>query len=400
MKRFTMGTIAAVGMLFVLLTVSAYARIPLPSDVPNSIPEPERSALKRQRAELFKRRDALKERVEVHNKRSRNIPADSPLVEEYRQAQKALQSEIDNYAADVREFNTSVVEAGASIPLLEDSQFPEIDKLLLGVQRIRVPPPVPPQDAVIESGQLAPGDKAGKKVILGLEAGVAVMDIVGKLGNAALPAKLILVTGKSFIAAEDAADVYLVKQTELYKQASAYLKDQRTRLRFTEIVRAIKVREPVPENADVQMLRAAHAILDPKLGNSGMRTAWDAMFSPGARRAALSQAYIELGGRILGVSAAKGGPAAARIAKRITAVHKPAFAKAAGTVTNARKMLEKVKNAEAKAKLYEVIKEANKKMAETYRISSPGKAAEKTAEWSLDMIFKHAEEDLREKGDR
>lgn len=382
MKQF--GRISVTVSIFLLLLVAeSHAKVLLPVEVPPNLPYAQRQVLEKKKAELLKQRDLLKAKVKKHNQKCRGISPDSPLVEECKGEQKALQAEVDKYAASVKQFKTEVVEAGASVPLHEDSEFPDIDRMLLGVQRIRVPPPIPPQDAVIGVGQLAPNDKTSKRVLQGLEGGVATLDIIGRLGSVALPAKLILVAGKSFIAAENAADVYLVKKTELYEQASAYLKDPKTRLRFTEIVRNIKANKPVPEDANIEMLRAAKAILDPKLGNSGMRIAWDAMLSPGACNAALTKACIELGGVALGGSV--------KISKRIMTIQNPAYLNATTTLTKARRALEKTKNAEAKVKLRRIIKEANEKIEGTYRVSPP----EKFAGWSLDTLFKHTEEDLR-----
>jgi hypothetical protein len=399
MKQFAKGIITMMIMLLIFLPISVYAKIPKISDIPNNIPEQERIELMQQRDVLLKRRDSLKAKVNTHNQKCRDIQQDSPLKEECQREQRDLQNEVESYASDVRNFNSEVVAAGASIPLFEDSEFPDIDRLLLGVQRIRVPPPIPPQDVAIRIGQLAPNDKTSKRILLGLEAGVVVMDIIGKLGGvvlggAVLPAKFIIATGKSFIAAENAADVYLVKQTEIYEQASVYLRDPKTRLHFTEIVRAIKENKPVPEDADVQMLRAAQAILDPKLGNSGMRIAWEAMFSPGARRAAATQACIELGGFVFGKSVAKGASGAAKVTRRVASVQKPPFIKAIGTITTARKMLEKATSAKERAGLQEVIKVANKKAEGTYRTSPffTEERAEKLIEGGFDILFKHEAE--------
>ncbi|MFQ5801348.1 MAG: hypothetical protein ACE5JQ_00445 [Candidatus Methylomirabilales bacterium] len=387
MRRFSHRVIAVAGLLFALLPVLAHAKIPLPATVPNNIPDPQRHMLIQRRAALFQQRDALKAEVEAHNRKCRSVPADSPLAAECIRAQKVLQSAVNRYAADVRKFNSAVVQAGASIPLHSDPEIPEIDRILRGVQRIRVPPPIPPEDVAIGIGQLAPNDETTKRVIFGLESGVAVLDIVGKFaGRAVLPAKVIIATGKTFIAAENAADVYLVKQNEVYEQALRYLKDETTRARFTAIVRSIKEQKSLPEDASIDMVRAARAILDPKLGNSGTRIAWDAMLSPEAQRAVVTQVCIELGGHVIGESFRK-------VVNRLRAAHQPAFIKATRSLAKARKALGRTKNPKAAAKWKIVIKQANEKIAKTYRTSYP----EERIMGNIDPIFKHSEEEFREK---
>ena len=383
--------ISLVGLLFIFPSLPVNAQVPRPAEVPTSIPAPERQPLNQRRAELFDHRDTIKANVLAHNKKCRGVRVDSPITEECKRGQKALRTEVDKYAANVRKFNTAVVEAGASIPLHEDSELPNIDRMLLGVQRIRVPPPIPPQDVAIDFGQLTTDNMTHFQQTV-LEIGVGVFDVVYGLGRAAHPAKIIFATGKTVIAAADGADVYLVKQTELYEEASKYLKDSKTRLRFTELVRNIKANKPLPEDANVQMVRAAYAILDPKLGNSGTRIAWDAMFSPEASRAALTQACIELGGEVLGGSALK-------LARRVTAVQTPAYIKATKKLIKARKKLGKTKSPRARAKLQKVIYAANKKIENTFQTTDLGEKSEKTIESSLNIFFKYNEESFRTKNE-
>src|SRR5206468_898834 len=106
-------------------------------------------------------------------------------------------------------------------------------------------------------------DHTSKNVILGAEFGVAVADIFGKIGNSPLNGtKLIFVVGNTFIAAENGADVYLVKRLETYEKALKWLKDGERRREFTPIVRALREHKPIPENASIEMVRVAQAILD------------------------------------------------------------------------------------------------------------------------------------------
>ena len=386
MKQFAKGIITMVVMFLILLPVSVYAaKIPQICEIPDNVPEQERRDLMKQQDVLFKWRDSIKDKIKTHNAKCRYEKPDSALKAECQREQRELQNEVENYVSDVRIFCDAIVSAVVEGPLFhssEDQEFPDIDMLLSTVQQIRVPPPIPPQDVTFRLGQLAPRDKTTKNILLGFEVGVVGMDVFCKFAEGAVwPAKVAISTVKISIAGANAADVYLVKQNETYEQALVYLKDPKTRLRFTEIVRAIKKNKPLPEDedTDVQMLRAAQAILDPKLGNSGMRIAWDAMYSPGTKNAMYTQALIELGGVIVGKSA---GVAM----KRISSVQKPPFTKATGAITSASKILKNTKTtAKEKVVALEVIEAANHKAERIYKLTDGG----------FDILFKHeAEEEI------
>jgi methionine-rich copper-binding protein CopC len=55
----------------------------------------------------------------------------------------------------------------------------------------------------------------------------------------------------------------------------------------------------LPASADPAMVKAARAITDPKLGNSGASIAWDSMTSPEALSAMFRKASIEIGSEII-----------------------------------------------------------------------------------------------------
>jgi len=392
MKQFAKGIITMVVMFLILLPVSVYAaKIPQICEIPDNVPEQERRDLMKQQDVLFKWRDSIKDKIKTHNAKCRYEKPDSALKAECQREQRELQNEVENYVSDVRIFCDAVVSAVVEGPLFhpsEDQEFPDIDMLLSTVQQIRVPPPIPPQDVTFRLGQLAQEDETSRNVLFGLEGGVVLTHIIFNSAGKAFPATqavFAIVLGKTFIADVNAADVYLMKKNEIYEQALVYLKDPETRLRFTEIVRAIKKNKPLPEDedTDVQMLRAAQAILDPKLGNSGMRIAWDAMYSPGTKNAAMTQGLIELGGAIVGIST--GGAM-----KRISSVQKPPFTKATGAITRASKILKNTKaTAKEKAAAQKLLDAGNKLAEGTYRIE---KNAEIATEGFFDIYFKHTME--------
>jgi tetratricopeptide (TPR) repeat protein len=269
----------------------------------------------------------------------------------------------------------------------ENSQIAEI---LHGIKSIQVPPPILPREAAITFGQIAPEDHTSKNIILGSEVGVAVIAVFGSIDshplNLTLP-KLVFVVGKTFIAAENGADVYLVKQNDIYEKALRYLKDDATRQDFTTIVRAIKEKRTISENASIEMVRTAQAILDPRLGNSGKRIAWDAMLSPEARNAALTQVCIELGGELI-------GQAGERMVARLMVARQPAFAEATEYLAKARVALQTVEEPAARDSLNEAVKLANEMIAKSYHTVHPGSAGMEHLE---SIFFKQQEEDYRER---
>jgi hypothetical protein len=347
--------------LWLAFASAAAGQVPRLQPVPESLPAAVREPLVRQRESLAKRRKDLEGRVAAHNQRCSAVPADSPLSAECRQERDELEAAISQYGADVRQFNGAVARAVASTRDLETQKAAAI---LRGIQNIQVPPPIPPERATLAFGRLAPGDTTSERVVDGLDVGVASMELIESLSNATLTSRLILATGKTIIADENAADLYLVKQDDLYEEALRYLKNNTTRLDFSQTVAALRQGKPVPAGTSHEMLRAAKAILDPKLGNGGIRMAWDAMLSPDARRAALTQGCIELGGAVLG-AVAKGA------AKNIIAEQQPAFREATDFLEKAHTALEQVKEPAAIDSLKEGIKLANEMIAQTYTTSYP-----------------------------
>ncbi len=264
---------------------------------------------------------------------------------------------------------------------------PQIAKIVKAIHSIQVPPPIPPDQVAIRFGQLAPRDELTKKVILGTQVGVGVLDVAAVLGKQAVPAaKLVIATGKALIAAEDAADVYLVRQGETYEQALRWLKDKEAGPHFAAIVRALRENKPLSEDTPVDMLRAAQAILDPKLGNSGTRIAWDALMSLDARNAALTQACIELGGEVL-------GQAAGGLTRKILAARQPAFREATGALAAAKAALKEAKDPADRAALQTALRGANGAIAGVYkRQHAPAAGMEHLSSlFTKEEIEKHAE---------
>jgi tetratricopeptide (TPR) repeat protein len=300
--------------------------------------------------------------------------ARSALARQERAAQETARQEQERQANEAR----------------RTQEMSQIRVLVGKIHAIKVPPPIPAEDAVISFGELAPENHVSKNIILGTEIGVAVIDVVARIQNHALnltPTKLVFVVGKTFIAAENAADVYIVKQNVTYEKALLYLKSDAAGPKFTAIVRAIKEHRPIDEDASIEMVRVAQAILDPKLGNSGTRIAWDSMLSLEARHAALTEVCIELGGEIIGQATARG-------VARLMVTRQPAFTEATEYLAKARVALQQVEDPATRDSLNEAVKLANEMIAKSYHAVHPGALGMEHAET---IFFKTHEEEYREK---
>jgi hypothetical protein len=243
---------------------------------------------------------------------------------------------------------------------------PRLATLVSDIRKIRVPPPIRPEEADIHFGQLAPRDERTRHVLFGAEAGYAALDVALEFsGKANLTAKAIILAGKTIIAGEEGAEVYLVKQDKLYEQALAWIKEPAASRQFTGIVRAIRAGKEPPDDAPPAMIRAARAILDPRLGNSGLHMAWDSLWSPEARHAAVTQACIQLGGEIV-------GQAAEAAVGKFVVERAPAFERAARLAERARLDMAKASTPAFRQGYQAIIAKANKTMAEVYQLHRVG----------------------------
>jgi len=244
-------------------------------------------------------------------------------------------------------------------------------RLVSSIKDIQVPPPIPPEEASIVFGDLAEGDYKSALVLLGMDLGIAVLDTAGKIGGRVMPPlRIIVLAGKTFIAAEEGADVYLTKKTETYEKALTFLKDPASAREFTAIVRAIKEGRPLPATASLDMVRAAQAITSPELGGSTSRIMWTAFMSKEARNAALTQASLEAYGWVT-------GDVTEHTVKRIFVQRSARYRKAAKRLDRAGRLMKKAKKPATRAKLQQGIDHANRVMAKsfsTYSAQSKGAA--------------------------
>lgn len=360
MSRFRLKLITTVvGLLIVLLSVSAYGQ-PKLVDVPSNLADTQRDTLTKRRATLVEERNILTTRMDAQNKK--RVPKNSPEERELHQEAAQLKSEMQKHEAASREFNQAVANAKRA---MEPVMNPQIAELMRGIQTIQVPPPVLTDQVSV---QLRPEDTKSERILLGTEFGVAAAEVAAlRIAGQAFTVypRLALATGRIFIAMEGGADVYLVKQGEVYEQALRWLKDEKKAPAFTAVVRALKENKPLPSGTSEELIRAAKAILDPKLGNNGMRIAWGAMWSPEAKAALVRRACIELGAELIG-EGVKG------YTQEFLAAREPAFKKALTTIESAEAALKKATDPAEQKALEEVIKEAGGVMGRTYRAIATG----------------------------
>jgi hypothetical protein len=187
---------------------------------------------------------------------------------------------------------------GSSPPPAWDVQItnPQIAKIAKGLDSIHVPPPLPRSEASLSWKSLSLDGKSADTAMKVGDYLLEAWDLTETLGEkGSLYTKVLFIGGKVFIAGEDGAYVYLVKQNKVYEDALRYLKDPAMCHKFVELEKILQAKGHVPESADPNMLRAARAILNPALGNSSQKIAWDSMLSPEARAAMVRKACLEIG---------------------------------------------------------------------------------------------------------
>ena len=237
------------------------------------------------------------------------------------------------------------------------------------LDQIHVPPPITQGQAVIGFHKLEE-DPESDAIFLGTDSGIAVVEVMGEVSGIKFsPFELLVVTGKAFVAAENAADVYIVKENEVYEQALAYLKNKETRATFAKLVGVVRKHDgTVSENVSIKMLAAAQAIADPTLNDPSHK--WNdalwALQSPAARQAALTRIIIEGGGML--VSKALFKPV---FVDGIHGAQAPAFEEANAILEKAQRALKNTASPDGQAFLRGLINRANAIIGSAYRTEIP-----------------------------
>ncbi|HEY1663435.1 MAG TPA: hypothetical protein VGI03_13535 [Verrucomicrobiae bacterium] len=251
------------------------------------------------------------------------------------------------------------------------------------LDHIQVPPPIPPQAAIIGFGQKVE-DPQSELILKGTDYGIAVAEAYGKIGEKTMPyITVIVITGKTFIAAEDGANVYLTKHNEVYDQALAYLKDPQMRDQFAHLVEAVRNHQPISEDTPVNMLRAAQAIAaSPDTQTSSI--VWNALMSQDARQAALNRLIIESRDFVVGKAVEK--TFSAQLPDLDT--RRQDYLEAADFLEKANVALKRVNDPVARDSLQQGVTLANQIMSKTFvTVGAQALGKEFTTDLVKDTIF-------------
>lgn len=242
------------------------------------------------------------------------------------------------------------------VSTITDPQVKPIARRLASV----VPPlPIPAKEVALDWKKVYLNED---RLINTTDLVVAGWEIAGSLGESAVwPCKLLLIGGKTFIAGENGAYVYLVEKDKDYDAARAYLRDPQQAQSFARIVQATREDRPMPAGASPAMVQAARAIADPGLGDTG-KVVWDAMTSKQALSAMVRKATIEVGTEIL-------TPSTETALLEDEAERKAVFDTLRLERTRARKMLAEASTTEIqRAQLKTVIQQSDKMSSELYKV--------------------------------
>ena len=240
----------------------------------------------------------------------------------------------------------------------------QLQNLMRSVDTLQVPPPLPAKDISLSWESVLLSKDHSEALLQVGDIGLLAWDMAGRIGSSInFPCKVLMIAGKVFIAGEDGAYVYLVKQDKAYDDALRYLKDPATSKRFALLVRDIKEGRPF-FCLDSNMVKAARAINNPKLNNSGTWLAWDAMLSPEAKAAMARKACIEVGTEL--VSDGTEG-----LVGDLTE-QKEVFEAARVERKQAQSMLRQTTDAAEKAQLTQAIQKTEHVMENTYKMTEAG----------------------------
>lgn len=334
----------------------------------------------------------LLERDDLSAADATSIRADYNAIEETirREALQSVLREIDNST-----IASALEKAERKAVLMRETQKAETllarseaGRILAGVQSIRVPPPIPPETAQIQIGQLPPEDDDNYAVLLG-KAGVLALDMVAQLKDLSIaqpidgvpiltPIKIILVVNDVVTTDLDAAQVYVSRKDAQYTKALSYLKNPQTRSEFIEITRRLSEGLPVSDNTEI--VQVARALNDPKRGTTSATLIWDAMMSSDAKNAVLTRLGIDAVLELV-------GKATERAVKLEMIPHDVEASKAADFLSHAKVALSKTSDPEAVASLKEAIRLADEKIDLCFKMARPAVVGMTT----IESFFANAE---------
>jgi hypothetical protein len=253
------------------------------------------------------------------------------------------------------------LHGGNQTPWLDQITDSDLQPIARRIDAVVPPLPIPAKEAPTTFTNLVLSHSEG--ILTANDYVWAAWDMLAPAGKAtALPEKVILIAGKTFIAGEDGAAIYLAQKQEDYDAALRYLKDPEKAKQFAKIVEKLREGRPGSPFDDPEMVRVAAALADPKLNRSGAAIAWDAMISPPAVAAMLRKATIEITSEVVSDKANE-------TLAEVTA-HKEAFDAVKRDRDYAVLLYRNTHNLDRIHELDAVIQHANQRMADMYRVEA------------------------------
>ena len=170
---------------------------------------------------------------------------------------------------------------------ITDPQVAPIARHLASV----VPPlPISQEEAKLSFGKIYLNDD---RLLNTTDYVLAGWEMAGLIADSSVLLKFFMIGGKTLIAGENGAYMYVLRKDKDYDAALAYLKNPAQAQAFAHMVEDVRQNRPLPANADPAMAQAARAVNDPSLNNDNKQILWDTMTSPEALSAMLRKVSLE-----------------------------------------------------------------------------------------------------------
>lgn len=271
--------------LLCLLTGSAAAEgleLRPPPEIPPGLEAGVAKPLQERRETLLKTRESLLEGARRLDVLGRDIPEDDTArIEECLKLKAMLEEGIPAYLRE--------------LGCLEG----EIAFLNLTEESLRMVVPPPPSEAVRHLARIINGETildAPEHHLFLCDLALSGAEVAGQ---ASPVAKCILIAGKTIIAGEDGALACATRKDKTYKKALDLLKNTEKAKPFVDLIRKLRAGEPLPQDADPELVEAARAITDPTLGGTSTEIVLSNLFSVEAAKAAFGQFAWEVAGTLL-----------------------------------------------------------------------------------------------------
>jgi hypothetical protein len=261
---------------------------------------------------------------------------------------------------------------------------PQVAKYARHLGSVVPPLPIPKEEVALEWKKIYLNED---RLMNTADLVVAAWEMTGVLGESiTVPCKMLLIGGKTFIAGENGAYMHLVKKDQDYDAALAYLKNPAQSQEFAHLVQDVRQSRPLPAGADPAMVKAARAITDPKLGDTGA-VVWDSMTSKEALSAMLRKATLEVSAELL-------TPSTEGLLQD-EAARKAMFDSVRLERTQARKMMELATTTDAQRRqLKAVIEHADNLSVDLYRVEKVNKVASAVADEKIGKAWGDASDEV------